>query len=1110
MKMRMAATAASLFLFSCVLNAQSITSGDIAGSVTDPSGASIPDATVTIKNNGTGATNTATTNGTGGYRFSLLPPGTYMLSVTQSGFGTQQRQVQARIGTTTQADFTLQLSQSSQTVTVTESGSSIQTQNGDITTTISAQQLANLPNPGGDLSYIAQIAPGTVMNTQAGYGNFSSFGLPATSNLFTYNGQYDNDPFLNLNNSGATNLLLGQNDVAEVSVVNNGYSGQYGSLAGSQVNYVSKSGQNQFHGNALYYWNGRVMNANDWFNNAGGAPRPFDNVNQWAAGLGGPIVKNHTFFFWDYEGLRVVLPTSNPATIPSPQFEQATIANLTATGLSASVPFYQNMFNLYNGAKGANTATPTEGGGCNNFSGLPAAVPCTLTFRATAGNFTSEYLTSLRIDQTLGSNDRLFGRVQTDHGTQATYTDPINPLFNATSVQPEYQGQLSETHTFGSRAVNQLVFSGQWYSAIFGNLNPTATQAAFPTNLYFNDGSLTTLGGENFLWPQGRNVQQWQAVDDFSWTLGNHTIKFGVNWRRSDVTDFDYGQYSTGYLAVQSLQDFYNGGASGSFLQQSFPTKLLQPIFLWNLGAYVQDEFKIGRALKITAALRIDHNANPQCDTNCFARLTDPWNSLTHDANVPYNQVIKTGLHEAYPATDSIVWQPRIGFAWSPLSSDKTVFRGGIGIFTDTFPATVVDNFSENSPLENTFTVGNAPISPAETNNLFAIASGANSSFLNAFNQGGTLASISASNPYFVPPGFTSSDASIRQPRYYEWNFELQQALPSQLILDINYVGNHGIYEAIQNNSVNAFCALDTCTSGFLGLPASAPDPRFGTVNALQSSATSRYNGVVVRLSRAFSRGLLFSANYTWSHAQDVVSNGGFLPFSYATNESEIYAQNPYRLSNSYGDADYDVRHYFSANYVWDDALRHIFSWGPNAIFSGWTLSGTIFARSGLPFTAVDSAAYDTLASDNFGGVLYAVPLGNVTSSCGKGAAGPQGVPCVDPNLFEPSTTSPTGFSALGKNTFRGPMYFDTDFTVMKSFVIPKWESGKLAVGLQFYNLFNHPNFDQPVNDIANTNPTNGFGDITHTVNTPTSILGSFLGGDASPRLIQLKAQLTF
>ena len=233
-----------------------------------------------------------------------------------------------------------------QTVEITENAATVQTENGDIATTIVSEQLANLPNPGNDLSFVAQLSPGAVMNTQGGYGNFEVFGLPATSNVFTYNGQYDNDPFLNLNNSGATNLLLGNNDVAEVNVVVNGYSGQYGGLAGAQVNYVSKSGSNQFHGNAAWFWNGRIMNANDWFNNAYDVPRPFDNVNQWAASLGGPIRKDKTFFFWNYEGLRVLLPTSGTATIPSPQFETATIQNLTATGMTASIPFYQNIFNI--------------------------------------------------------------------------------------------------------------------------------------------------------------------------------------------------------------------------------------------------------------------------------------------------------------------------------------------------------------------------------------------------------------------------------------------------------------------------------------------------------------------------------------------------------------------------------------------------------------------------------------------------------------------------------------------------------------------------------------------------------------------------------------------
>ena len=181
-----------------------------------------------------------------------------------------------------------------------------------------------MPNPGNDLSYIAQSAPGVVQNTQGGNGNFSAYGLPATSNLFTLNGQNENDPFLNLNNSGATNLLLGNNDVREATVVTNGYSGQYGTLAGANVNYVTKSGSNSFHGNALYWWNGSALNANSFFNNQNGAPKPFDNANQWAASFGGPIKKNKTFFFIDTEGLRFVLPTSTNVRVPSPQFEAAT------------------------------------------------------------------------------------------------------------------------------------------------------------------------------------------------------------------------------------------------------------------------------------------------------------------------------------------------------------------------------------------------------------------------------------------------------------------------------------------------------------------------------------------------------------------------------------------------------------------------------------------------------------------------------------------------------------------------------------------------------------------------------------------------------------------
>src|SRR3984893_19298088 len=281
---------------------QSLTTGDITGLITDQSGAVIANATVTLKNNQTGATQNSNVNTQGVYRFSLLDPGSYTITVNASGFQPVDHVVHVSVGQASAVNIQLGVASAPTTVEVTAEGGVIQTENGNISTTFTPEQVQLVPNPGNDLSYLVQSSPGATMNTQAGYGNASTFGLPATSNLFTVNGQNENDPFLNLNNSGATNLLLGNNDVREATVVTNGYSGQHGTLGGANVNYVTKSGSNDFHGNALYWWNGRALNANSFFNNQNGAPRPFVNANQWAASFGGPIKKDKTFFFVDTEG----------------------------------------------------------------------------------------------------------------------------------------------------------------------------------------------------------------------------------------------------------------------------------------------------------------------------------------------------------------------------------------------------------------------------------------------------------------------------------------------------------------------------------------------------------------------------------------------------------------------------------------------------------------------------------------------------------------------------------------------------------------------------------------------------------------------------------------
>jgi hypothetical protein len=1088
--------------------AQSLTSGDITGSVTDPSGAAISNAEVTLKNNATGATQTHTTNDQGTYRFSLLSPGAYTVSVSASNFQVSQQTASVAVGQTTTLNVQVQLASATQTVEVNASGEVVQTDNADLTTSFSAEQIAAVPNPGNDLSYIVQTSPGAVMNTQGGYGNSATFGLPATSNLFTVDGMDENDPFLNLNNSGATNLLLGQNDIDQATVVNNGYSGEYGNLAGANVNYVTKSGSDKWHGNALYWWNGRTMNANNYFNNQTGTPRPFDNANQWAASLGGPVRKDKTFFFVNTEGVRVLLPTSTKVNIPSPQFQAATLIHLLPQ--PASIPFYQSLFSLWNDAPGAKTAkdvlapgktaganpTPT-GDGCGTFAGLgSAAIPCALQFQSTTGNQTNEWLLTARVDQNFGNNDRAFVHFRTDHGLQATYTDPISPVFNGLSKQPQYEGQLQETHSFGSTAVNQAIVSGSWYSAVFTTNSLSAATALIPFRLGFSGNSFSSLGADLNLWPQGRNVTQYGIIDDFSKVKGNHALKVGINFHRNDVTDYSPGIGTIGYSQGEDLSSFYNG--QGVSYAQNFSLRATQPVAVYGLGFYGQDEWSARPNLKITLALRGDHNSNPVCQTNCFARLGTDFLNIPHNANTPYNQTIHTGLHQALGTYTKVSWQPRVGFAWSPFSSAGPVIRGGFGLFTDMFPATIADYLLNNAPLNNLFITGAGALSPGQFGNQAFLASRANASFLTGFSAGETLGQIQAQDPLFVPPSFYNAAHRIIAPQYEEWNLQVEQPLGARSSVALNYVGNHGVHEASQNAGLNAYDPTK-----FGDLPLSPTDTRFGTITEVSTPAVSNYNGLSLTARRQFNS-LQVQANYTWSHAMDEVSNAGFLPYALLTNISVLSPQDPYNLRRyNLGNADYDTRHYFSLNYVWNTPYWK----GPKAVMSGWVFSGTIFARSGLPFTVVDGNETGTLSANNYGGNLsgvgafvFANYLGGAPSSCGSTAVK---TPCLTNAMF---TAASTGFGIQRRNQFYGPKYFDTDFTVMKNFRVPHWEAARLGVGAQFFNLFNHPNFDQPVGDISNPN----FGQIIRTVNTPTSILGSFLGGDASPRLIQFKGSLTF
>jgi hypothetical protein len=1166
------------------LAAQTSSSGDVAGVVTDQSGALVPNAKVVLKDVAKGNAQDTSTSKDGTYRFYLLTPGTYTVSVTSTGFNTEARQVEVTLGQITSLNFQLSVGSSTTTVTVTEAAPLLQTENGNMATTLSNLQIQNVPNPGNDLSYIAQTAPGVVMNTQAGYGNFSANGLPGNSNLFTINGMDDNDPFLNLNNSGSTNLLLGQNEVQEATVVSNGYSGQFGTLAGANINYITKSGGNDYHGRAIYYWNGSAMNAESYLSRAAGNVKPFSNANQWGGDIGGPLKKDKVFWYFNTEGLRVILPSSAPVNVPTTAFETQVVKNLTSSGLSASIPFYcQNIsgvcpgvgpvpvhipgqtvntsgvgiFNLLNAAPGSANAKDVlspgtyvdalgnsfaTGDGCSNFPGLgvgAGAAPCALQFRSNAPNFSTEWLAAVRFDYNWGTKDRIFIRVQSDRGDQATYTDPVSPIFNAHSFQPEYQGQLVETHTLGATAVNQFILSTAWYSAIFQSVNQPAAFAAFPSDLLLNDGSLGNVntnfvtGGESEAFPQGRNVTQFQVSDDFSKTVGNHALKFGTKFRDYKVSDHGFSNRLNGLLIPFSLDDFAWGGngndgvvpgtAGGpdqsglggvTQLQQRFPTALSNAFHNYTIAVYAEDGIRIRPNLTVTAALRVEHQSDPNCYQRCFAN-TAPWFNLALDPTgiVPYNETIALNVKKLVPNLTSVQWEPRLSFAWQPFGTQhNTVIRGGIGIFFDGFQGSLNDSFSTNPPLSNRFNItstNGAPLSPTETSttNLYGETAAVNHAFVAGFPAGLNETQIAASLPAgvsFAAPSLASSDSQTKVPQYYKWSFEWQQGIGRNDLVSIQYAGNHGINELIQNAGVNAFVP-----GGFGDLPGSKPDARFRTVTVFQSTGGSNYNGLVLTYKHQFTSGIV-NVNYSYSKALD--ESEGLDPFNFNTNTSIRFQEDPGNLRRNYGPADWSVTHYVSANYVWTVPVRKALmghGWAP--LVEGWQVSGTVFFRTGLPYTVIDSFAPPSQSSAfSYGSTVFATyngsSVGQAYIPCG-GVKNQLPTPhtCLDPTLFD-AAGSETGFGNLGRNAFVGPHFFDTDFSVMKMTKIPHWERGQLGIGFQFFNLFNHPNFDQPVADVA----SGAFGKTILQVASPTSILGSFLGGDNSPRLIQLKAQIVF
>jgi hypothetical protein len=1073
--------------------AQSLVTGDLTGTVTDPSGAVVSGASVTLQSDANGSTRSTTSGSNGTYRFSLLSPGSYTISVNATGFSKAQTQTSVNVGQATIADVKMAVGASSQTVEVTSSAPLVNADNADLSTNFNSALIQNEPNGGNDLTYIAQTAPGSTMNTGMGYGNFSSYGLPATSNLFTVNGENDMDPYLNLNNSGATNLTLGKNDVQEATVVSNAYSGQYGQQAGAQVSYVTKSGTNQYHGNAEYWWTGRAMDANDWFNNLHSTARPFANNNEWADSFGGPIKKDKLFFFADNEGIRYIVPSSGPVFAWSPNFIAGSLATIAANN-PAELATYQKYYSLMQGAPGYNVTAGSLGdGGCD----APVVGNCVGQYQSSPALPGTEWILSGRVDYNLSDKDHLFWRVRMDHGTQATYADPINPAFSAASYQPAYDGQGQWTHVFSPNVTNNFVYAGSYYRAIFTQNDPSL----FPFAVIGATYNLSQVGGLVYDFPQGRNVTQYQGVDDFSWTKGAHALKFGANFRRYDVTDYAFSVLNNPEVLSFDQGDFFSGISDQN--RQRYPSRATEPVALWGLGIYGQDEWRASKSLKLTFALRAEHNSNPVCQLNCGALMYGNFNTMLANGlitdNTPYDQIIQANRHQLYRGTDTIDWSPRFGFAWSPGGSDKTVVRGGFGLFYDAFPAVVGDSFMLNTPNVVTVYSNGVPWGDTTTPNSPYIQGAASAAaIMSGFSNGATFNSLTNQlGAAFKTPTFINQTGTFHTPYYEQWSLGIQQAIGDKTSLSLGYVGNHGVHIPIDNPGLNSYINPANGNIPYYPFPTVAPTNVFTTVAQYTSSAVSNYNGLTATVSQRVTYGFSVQANYTWSHAMDDVSNGGInsTPFNNGTAPSLVYQLNPACLRcNNYGDADYDVRSYFSASYVWQTPWK----FGNkivNGAIGGWTISQNFFARTGLPESVIDGFNNISNWTPNSGYNVAQIVNFN-QGGCSNGLS-----QCLNGADF---TSASGSFPNQRRNMFRGPGFFDSDFTINKNFKLT--ERFAFGVGANFYNIFNHPNFDLPDNNTGDGT----FGQILQTTAPPTGPYGSFFPGLPSGRVIQFQGKLVF
>jgi outer membrane receptor protein involved in Fe transport len=1014
----------SATLFTQTLFAQTFRGG-IQGTVTDSSGAAVIGAEVTVKSADTGLTRTVTTNTEGDYLFTELPLGSYSVSASKSGFGTKVTNgITVAVSVNTRADVQLIPGEVKQEVVVTAEAPIIDTTGNTMGGTIQASQLANLPINGGDFAKLLTLVPGSASDpngdsdSPGSFGTFSINGNRGRSNNYLLDGTdmndgYRNDPAINeAGVFGTPATLLPIDALEEIGILSN-MEPEYGRNSGAVVNIVTKSGTNHLHGSVFEYFRNNALDARNAFNGKtdaiSGLPVPQDTFhnNQYGGSLGGPLVKDRTFWFVAYEGWRESGGLPGVANIPS----QAAVTahgpvNPVIAQLLARNPWGRPL--------------PAVGDPGSDTARLQVTDP--FTNRVDSLIF--------KIDQRFGKgegSDLLTGRYFYGDSDQsfplALGGGTTVPGFNTVTPTRVQVLSLSYTHLLSPKLL--LEVRGGWNRFAEGffpqdqkfnpasiglNTGVTSAQDFGLPQISFSDGT-SGLGGNNSI-PRHRFDTNLQYFTNLGYNSGKHNLKFGYEYRRTTVNQF----YDLGYrgrLKFLSFGDFLDGNISNGGSQ--FAGNSQRTTHQNNSGFYVQDNFRVSHKLTVNAGLRWDYFGVIYEDGNRF--------SLFNPATDSLQLVGQSGGPSSLYPRDLNNFAPRLSAAYDLRGNGSTVVRAGWGLYYDAFSQ---DFFIGHFPF-NTFNAGPAynGIGAAAINSASSVAS-----------------TIVAGVPIFS--GFNPTldawtvDPRIRTPYIQNYNLNIEQALGKSMALQIGYVGSAGT-KLFRFRDLNQ---EDPTTSTF-------PFAGFNVINQFESTSTSRYNSLQVTWKLRNLHGLNSQLIWTWSHSIDNASDGeDFVP-------NAAQPDNSLNPGAEKGSSNFDARHrltwmfgYTLPNYAMAKSLTN-----------GWSVNGLLRLSSGQPYNLNSFSDYNN--SNEF------LERPDIVGNPFTGTGGPSkllnlsafAAPCD----WNPTTGKCAGgfhFGNLGRNAFVGPDFKNFDFSLAKDTKLN--ERLNMQFRADIFNLFNHPNFSNP------------------------------------------------